>query len=467
MRVIFPSRIIAVRHACGRKLHHQRFVHSQCRRHAHCVDPGYGQRQRQPAIGRFVGDRHDRRTSASISPTSLTFAAQNVLTTSAAKNITLTNNGSAALSLNSIVASGDYAQTNNCGSSLAASLSCTIQVTFSPSAAARAPAMSPSAIMLHRRCKPYADRHGHGSDNHGSILPIQASVTPGQSAQFQAFISGVSSTSVTWAVDGITGGNSTIGTISTSGLYTGPSTAGSHTVTATSTANTTQAASVPLVVTNYAGTYVYHNDNGRTGQNLNETVLTTGNVNVAQFGKIFTYPVDGQIYAEPLYVEGVSVAGQGTHNVVYVATENDSLYAFDADGAVTTPLWQLSLIPAGAQVLNDADIGGCSNISPQVGITSTPVIDPVTNTIFLVARSKITTGGITSYYQYLHSIDITSGIERSGSPVAFRLRFLPRSTARSPSTRKCRTSAPDYSWTTAWSTSRGDRTATSCPTTDG
>jgi hypothetical protein len=359
--------------------------------------------------------------SASISPLSLTFSPQNISTTSPAQTVTLTNPGSATLSMNSIVASGDYAQTNNCGAALAAAANCTVQITFSPSAAGtRAGYVTfsdndPSTLQT-------VTLSGTGTTptTTVSIMPVQASVTPGQSAQFQAFISGVSSTSVTWAVDGITGGNSSIGTISTSGLYTGPTTAGPHSVTATSTANTTQSASVPVVVTNYAGTFVYHNDNGRTGQNLNETVLTSGNVNVAQFGKIFSYPVDGQIYAEPLYVENVSVAGLGTHNVVYVATENDSLYAFDADGASSTPLWQLSLIPAGGQVLNDADIGGCSNISPQVGITSTPVIDPLTNTIFLVARSKIITGGVASYYQYLHAIDITSGIERAGSPVAIQ-----------------------------------------------
>ncbi len=359
--------------------------------------------------------------SASISPISLTFSSQNISTTSPSQTVTLTNPGSATLSLNGIVASGDYAQTNNCGAALAAGASCTLQVTFSPSAAGtRAGYITfsdngPSTLQTVT-----LSGTGTAPTTTVSILPVQASVTPGQSAQFQAFISGVSSTSVTWAVDGITGGNSSIGTISTSGLYTGPTTPGPHSVTATSTANTTQSASVPLVVTNYAGTFVYHNDNGRTGQNLNETVLTSGNVNVAQFGKIFSYPVDGQIYAEPLYVENVSVAGLGTHNVVYVATENDSLYAFDADGATTTPLWQVSLIPAGGQVLSDADIGGCSNISPQVGITSTPVIDPLTNTLFLVARSKITSGGVTSYYQYLHAIDITSGIERAGSPVAIQ-----------------------------------------------
>lgn len=355
---------------------------------------------------------------ATVSPSSLTFGSQNVLTTSAVQTVTLSNPGSAALSLISIVATGDYAQTNNCGTSLSASASCSVQVTFSPSATgSRAGYITFSDNAPSTLQTVTLTGTGTAPSTTVSIVPVQASLTPGQSAQFQASISGVASSNVTWAVDGITGGNSTTGTISASGLYTAPSTAGSHTIKATSTANTTQSASVPLVVTNYAGTFVYHNDNGRTGQNLNETVLTSGNVNVNQFGKLFTYPVDGQLYAEPLYVQGVAVAGLGVHNVVYVATENDSVYAFDADGTTTTPLWQVSLIPAGGQVLLDSDIGGCSNISPQVGITATPVIDPATNTLFVVARSKIVNGGVTTYYQYLHAIDITTGLERAGSPV--------------------------------------------------
>jgi hypothetical protein len=356
--------------------------------------------------------------AASVSPLSLTFGSQNVLTTSPAQTVTLTNNGKAALSLTSIVAAGDFAQTNNCGASLAAAASCSVQVTFSPSATGtrggyitftdNAPSIQQTVTLTGTGAAP---------NTTVSILPGQASVTPGQSMQFQASISGVASSKVTWAVDGVTGGNSTTGTISSSGLYTGASSAGSHIVTATSTANTTQSASVPVVVTSYAGTLVYHNDNGRTGQNLTETVLTTGNVNVNQFGKLFTYPVDGQMYAEPLYVQGVTVAGLGVHNVVYAATQNDSVYAFDADGTTPSPLWQVSLIPAGGQVLLDSDIGGCSNISPQVGITGTPVIDPTTNTMFVVARSKIVNGAGTTYYQYLHALDITTGLDRPGSPV--------------------------------------------------
>jgi hypothetical protein len=348
--------------------------------------------------------------AATIAPLNLTFSAQNVTTTSPAQPVTLTNTGGVSLTINSIVASGDYTQTNNCGSSLAGGAVCTIQVTFAPTAAGTRlgyitfsdndPSTVQTVKLTGTATQPTSTV---------SISPVQASVTPGQSAQFQASISGVVSSAVTWTVDGIAGGNSTVGTISTSGLYTAPSTAGSHTVTSTSTANTTQSSTVPVVVTAYAGTLVYHNDNGRTGQNLNETVLTTGNVNVKQFGKVFTYPVDGQLYGEPLYVPGVNVPGLGVHNVVYVATENDSVYAFDADGTTPTPLWQVSFLTGGAQTLSTTDIGGCANISPQVGITSTPVIDPVSNTIYVVARTKQVSGGVTSYFQTLYALDITSG----------------------------------------------------------
>jgi hypothetical protein len=358
---------------------------------------------------------------ASISPTALTFGSQNVLSTSSPQTVTLTNTGAGALSISSIVAAGDFAQTNNCGPSLAAGANCTLQVTFTPTAsdsrtgfvtfADNDPSTLQTVTLNGTAAQPSSTV---------SISPVQASATPGQTAQFQASISGVVSSAVTWAVDGVSGGNSSVGTITSAGLYTAPGAAGAHVVTATSTANTTQTASVPMIVTSYAGTFVYHNDNGRTGQNLNETVLTTGNVNVNQFGKLFSYAVDGQIYAEPLYVQGVSVPGQGTHNVVYVVTENDSVYAFDADGNSPAPLWQVSFLTNGAQTLSTSDIGGCNNIQPQVGITSTPVIDPQTNTIYILARTKVVSGGVPSYFQTLHALDITTGLETPGSPVVIQ-----------------------------------------------
>jgi hypothetical protein len=116
----------------------------------------------------------------------------------------------------------------------------------------------------------------------------------------------------------------------------------------------------------------YHNDTSRTGQNTQETILTPANVNSAQFGKWFSMPVDGTVYAQPLYLSAVSIAG-GTHNVLYVATEHDSVYAFDADSG--TLYAKANLSPAGGNAASSADVG-CEDLVPELGITGTPVIDP-------------------------------------------------------------------------------------------
>jgi hypothetical protein len=152
----------------------------------------------------------------------------------------------------------------------------------------------------------------------------------------------------------------------------------------------------------------YHYDNARTGQNLNETLLTPTNVNVNQFGKIFSVPVDGYVYAQPLYLSSVNIAG-GTHNVVFVATENDSLYAIDADSGAT--LWQVSLLPAGGTAVSSTDTG-CTVLTPQTGITSTPVIDTVTGTVYVVTEAKVNN----SYVHHLHAIDIITHAEKFGGP---------------------------------------------------
>ena len=156
----------------------------------------------------------------------------------------------------------------------------------------------------------------------------------------------------------------------------------------------------------------YHNDLARSGQNTQETILTPTNVNSSQFGKLFTVAVDGQVFAQPLYMAGVSIAG-GTHNVLYVATEHDSIYAIDADSG--TVYWHISLIPAGGRtVAPDNDIGaGCNDILTEVGITGTPVIDPSSNTLYVVAASMVGGKGV----QYLHAIDIGTSLEKFGGPV--------------------------------------------------
>src|SRR6267154_5357215 len=130
----------------------------------------------------------------------------------------------------------------------------------------------------------------------------------------------------------------------------------------------------------------YHYDNARTGHNMTETVLTPGNVNSTQFGKLFTVSVDGYVYAQPLFLSNVTIGG-AKHNVVYVATEHDSLYAIDTDtGAV---LWQQSFInpSAGVTSVSSAD-AGCGDLVPEIGITSTPVIDSVSGTIYFVTKTK-------------------------------------------------------------------------------
>ncbi len=148
-----------------------------------------------------------------------------------------------------------------------------------------------------------------------------------------------------------------------------------------------------------------HNDNNRTGANLAETVLTPAKVNAATFGKLFSVKVDGEIYAQPLYLSNVAVPSQGTHNVVYVATMNNTLYALDADNGTT--LWTANF---GAPVRASDVQCCCPDISSTVGILGTPVIDPATNTIYFVSRNEIHPGtAAASYQQYLNALDVTTG----------------------------------------------------------
>jgi hypothetical protein len=157
----------------------------------------------------------------------------------------------------------------------------------------------------------------------------------------------------------------------------------------------------------FAGILMSRNDVTRTAQNANETMLTPANVSAATFGKKFANPVDGYVYAQPLYVPKLIIPDHGTHNVVYVATQSNSVYAFDADAA-GLPLWNINLgAPAPLWTLP------CKDIQPTVGITSTPAIDLDSNTMYVVAR---TLKDRTNYY-FLHALDIGSGVEKFGGPV--------------------------------------------------
>ena len=163
----------------------------------------------------------------------------------------------------------------------------------------------------------------------------------------------------------------------------------------------------------------YHNDNARTGQNITETLLTPANVSSGQFHKLYSVSVDGYVFAQPLVLTNVNLPGQGVHNVVYAATENDSLYAIDADSGIV--LWQLSFTnpSAGITTIPTSAVpfaGGCNDVGPTIGITGTPVIDPNTGTIYLV----VSTEENGSYVQRLHAIDVASQAEKFGGPVVIQ-----------------------------------------------
>jgi len=167
----------------------------------------------------------------------------------------------------------------------------------------------------------------------------------------------------------------------------------------------------------------HHNDLNRTGANLSETVLTTNNVKTSTFGLVFSRTVDDQIYAQPLVQTNVNLGTNGYHNLAIVATVNDSVYAFDADNpAVSAAYWHRTFLSSGVVPPNSSDLlaspcGSFFNISGNFGILSTPVIDPAAGTIYVLARTKETSNSITTFVQRLHALDITTGLDRSNSPV--------------------------------------------------
>src|SRR5438105_1430959 len=172
---------------------------------------------------------------------------------------------------------------------------------------------------------------------------------------------------------------------------------------------------------------MYHNDPQGTGQNLKETILTPANIASRQFGRKFSYAVDGSVYAQPLYVPSLAIPGKGFHDAVFVATEHDSVYAFDANsnaGANAEPLWHVSFIDPASSVttISQADALTCNQILPEIGITGTPVIDLATQTLYVVAMTKEPLPGAAGlgYAHRLHALDITTGAERPGSPVVIQ-----------------------------------------------
>jgi hypothetical protein len=221
-------------------------------------------------------------------------------------------------------------------------------------------------------------------------------------------------------VDGVSGGNASTGTISSGGLYSPPALPGTHTVTATSVSDGTKNASASIAVTDLAGVFTYHNDLARDGVNASEYALTTTSISQSTFGKLFACQVDGAEYTEPLWVSGLTVNGS-IHNVIFVATQHDSLYAFDADASPCQQLWRVNLVDSahggvtGEGPVTWSDVGSAAkDIFPEIGVVGTPVIDPVTSTIYVVSKSE-TSGRV--FHQRLHALDLVTGNEKFNAPV--------------------------------------------------
>jgi hypothetical protein len=167
-----------------------------------------------------------------------------------------------------------------------------------------------------------------------------------------------------------------------------------------------------------ADVLTYHNDNARTGQNLNEVILTPTTVKSSNFGRLATLSTDGKVDAQPLYVSGVLIPGKGAHNVLIVASEHDTVYAFDADSGAG--LWTVSLLKTGE---TPSDNRGCGQVTPEIGITATPVIDPKAGPNGIIYAVSMSKDPSNNYFQRLHALDLTTGAEQFGGPVDIHATF--------------------------------------------
>lgn len=247
-----------------------------------------------------------------------------------------------------------------------------------------------------------------------SISPRSGGVAISQLLSLTATVlNDVGSAGVIWSASagGVLSGKTT-----TKASFTSAA-AGVYTITATSNADTSKSAKVTIGVTDLAGVTTYHNNLSRNGANVQEYALTTTNVSTSSFGKLFSCPVDGAIYAQPLWMANLAIGG-GTHNVVLVATTHDSVYAFDADISPCVTYWQKTLLGAGETFVSSSDVG-TGDIQPDIGIIGTPVIDPTSKTLYVVSKSEdpgTSCNPSSACHQRLHGLSLVDGTEKFGGP---------------------------------------------------
>jgi hypothetical protein len=250
--------------------------------------------------------------------------------------------------------------------------------------------------------------------------PANQMVTVGQTATFSVTATGTAPLGYQWQKNGGNISGATAASYTTPATVAGDSGANFDVVVSNmvgSQTSTVATLTVNAITVSTIDVVTYHYDNLRTGQNLNETILTPANVNSTKFGKLGAFTVDGLVDAQPLYLSAVAIPSAGTKNVLYVATEHGSVYAFDADsvnGNTSTFLWKASVLGSGE---TSSDDRGCGQVTPEIGVTATPVIDRTRGAhgaIYVVAMSKDASG---NYFHRLHALDLTTGAELFGGPM--------------------------------------------------
>ncbi len=350
-------------------------------------------------------------TGATI-PTIMTQPASQAVTAGQAATFSVAAGGTAPLSYqwqkNSANISGATASTYTTPATVAGDNGAAFRVVVANAAGS----ITSNAVMLTVTAAPIAPSI--------TTQPANQLVNAGQAATFSVVAAGTAPLNYQWQKNGATIAGAT------SASYTTPATASGDNgatfrVIVTNAVNNATSNSATLTVNAVMATpgtdvTTYHNDVGRTGQNVTETKLTQANVNLATFGLLRNLAVEGKVDAEPLYLSQLPVAG-GVYNVVFVVTEHDSVYAFDSDTGAQ--LWKVSLLGSGE---TSSDARNCGQVSPEIGITSTPVIDRAAGahgTIYLVAMSK----NGASYFQRLHALDVTNGAELLGGPTTVQATY--------------------------------------------